>query len=312
MPFKNFSSPRKINQLDAEVRASAIHANPELVAVLTNDPVRLAVHPTSGSGGKVTNISLNAGDDVALLSKDVAVVRSGDAVWALIDITHSPKMEQVARDSRSITGRPTGGAVLSLGWDGNATELKLNKNEVDARTFPLRGDVRAIDMTATDTYVVVDKSDGGELRVHPGTTPEPGATWKASLPKEAGKLDRVRAGEKLSAVYKRGGKAVCVVTASAGRLSAKMIQLLSPATDIAVLDTSLFAAFADGTVALYDREALANAGDGALNPTGSLHIGARGEPRAIVAHGKVSSQLWVGTSAGDVISVSIVRKNLTV
>jgi hypothetical protein len=311
MPFKNFSSPRKINQLDAEVRASAIHANPELVAVLTNDPVRLAVHPTSGSGGKVTNISLTSGDDVAFLSKDVALVRSGDAVWALIDITHSPKMEQVARDSRSIAARPTGGSALSVGWDGNATELKLNKHEVDARIFPLRGDVRAIDMTATDTYVVVDKSDGGELRVHPGTTPEPGATWKAALPKDASKLDRVRAGEKLSAVYKRGNRAVCVVTASAGRLSAKMIQLLSPATDIAVLDTSLFAAFADGTVALYDREALANAGDGALSPTGSLHIGARGEPRSILAHGKVSSQLWVGTSAGDVISVSIVRKNLT-
>jgi len=311
MPFKNLSSPRKVNQLGAEVRASAIHLSPELVAVLTNDPVRLAVLPVSGANGKVTNISLSSGDDVALLSKDVAVVRSGDAVWALIDITHSPKMEQVARDARSLSMRPSGGSALALSWDGQATELKLNKNEVDARTFPLRGDVRAIDLTATETYVVVDKSGtGGELRVHPGGTPEAGASWRAELPKDAAALDRVRAGDKLSAVYKRGSAAVCVVTASGGRLSAKMVQLASKPTDIAVLETTLFAAFADGYVALYDGETIANAGSGTLEPTSAQHIGAGGELRSISTFGKGSATLWAGSSTGDVITASIVRKSL--
>lgn len=312
MPFKNFSAPRKVNQLDAEVRASAIHAaRPELVAVLTTDPVRLAVHPTTGGGGKITNISLSGGgDDVALLSENVAVVRSGDALWALIDIKHQPKMEQVGRDAKSLHMRPTGVSALSLHWDGTATELKLNKNEVDARQFPLRGDVRAADLTATDTYVVVEKGGaGGELRVHPGSTPDSGATWRAELPREAVSLDRVRAGEKLTAVYKRGSAQVCVVTASAGRLNAKMIQLSSPPTDVAVLDTSLFASFADGRVALYDREALSNAGGQAIEPTASMNLGARGAPRAISTYGKGSSTLWVGTSAGDLLTLSIIPKN---
>jgi hypothetical protein len=313
MPFKNLSSPRKVNQLDAEVRATAIHASPELVALLTNDPVRLAIHPVSGAAGKITNISLNQGDDVALLSKDVAVVRSGEAVWALIDITHQPKMEQVARDAKSLHMKPTGGSALALSWDGTATELRLNKHEVDARQFPLRGDVRAADLTATDTFVVVEKGGaGGELRVHPGSTPDTGATWRADLPKDAATLDRLRAGEKMSAVYKRGNASVCIVTATAGRLSAKMIRLLSNPTDIAVLETSLFASFSDGRVAVYDREALANASDSGLEPTGSVHLGARGEPRSISTFSKGSSTLWVGTSAGDVVSVSIVRKSVLV
>lgn len=309
MPFKNFTSPRKMNQLDGEVRASAGHANPDLIAAISHDPVRLSLHPASGGNAKVINLSLDAGDDVALLSKDVAVVRSNDAVWALIDVTHKPKMEQVARDAKSLHHRPAGGSALALGWDGTATEIKLNGHEVEGRQFPLRGDVRAADLTAVDTYVVVDMSgSGGQLRVHPGATPETGATWRADLPKAAASLDRIRAGEKLSAVYKRGSASICVVTASAGRLSAKMVQLSSDASDVAVLDTSLFAAFPDGSVALYDRETLSSAGDAPLQPTYSANLGARGYPISISTFGRGSATLWVGTSGGDVLCASIIKK----
>lgn len=306
MPFKNLTSPRKVNQVDAEVRGQAFLTNPELIALVTNDPVRLVVHPASGSNGKITNLTLSGGDEVALLSKDVALVRSGDAVWALINIAHQPKMEQVASDIRTLCMRPSGTTALALGWDGSATELTLNKHDVEARTFPLRGDVRACDITATETYVVVDKSDGGELRVHPGGTPEPGANWRTTLPKGAASFDRLRAGQKLSAVYKRGAPEVCVVTANGGRLSAKMIRLESAPTDVAVLESSLFAAFPGGRAALYNAEALAGATDSPLAPTASIALGGRGEPRTIGVPTKGAPTLWVGTSGGDVLSVPIV------
>lgn len=309
MPFKNLSSPRQVNQLDAEVRSVAHLANPELVAVLSADPVRIAIHQASGGNPKTTNISLSQGDEVALLSRDVALVRSGDAVWAVLNIAHSPKMEQVARDIRALCMRPTGSTALAFGWDGSATELTLNKNDVDARTFPLRGDVRAADMTATDTYVVVDKGDGGELRVHPGGTPEPGANWRASLPREAASFDRLRSAPKLSVVWKRGSSDVCVVTASGGRLVAKMVRLAETPIDIAVYDTSMFAIFPGNRAALYNADALAAAGEGALDPTASLSINARGELRTLAAAGKSTPQLWVGSSAGDVLTVALVRQS---
>ncbi|NUQ72776.1 MAG: hypothetical protein HUU21_04395 [Polyangiaceae bacterium] len=309
MPFKNLSSPRQVNQLDAEVRSVAHLANPELVAVLSADPVRIAIHQASGGNPKTTNISLTQGDEVALLSRDVALVRSGDAVWAVLNIAHSPKMEQVARDIRALCMRPTGSTALAFGWDGSATEITLNKNDVDARTFPLRGDVRAADITATDTYVVVDKGDGGELRVHPGGTPEPGANWRASLPRDAASFDRLRSAPKLSVVWKRGSPDVCVVTASGGRLVAKMVRLAESPIDMAVYDTSMFAIFPGNRAALYNADALAGAGEGALEPTASISINARGELRTVAAAGKNAPQLWVGSSAGDVLTVALVRQS---
>lgn len=309
MPFKNLSSPRQVNQLDAEVRSVAHLANPELVAVLSADPVRIAIHQASGGNPKTTNISLTQGDEVALLSRDVALVRSGDAVWAVLNIAHSPKMEQVARDIRALCMRPTGSTALAFGWDGSATEITLNKNDVDARTFPLRGDVRAADITATDTYVVVDKGDGGELRVHPGGTPEPGANWRASLPRDAASFDRLRSAPKLSVVWKRGSPDVCVVTASGGRLVAKMVRLAESPIDMAVYDTSMFAIFPGNRAALYNADAIAGAGEGALEPTASISINARGELRTVAATGKNAPQLWVGSSAGDVLTVALVRQS---
>lgn len=309
MPFKNLTAPRKVHSLDADIRGVAVLSSPALVAMVSTDPVRLGVCQAGGSSGKTTNLSLSGAEDVALLSKDIAAVRSEDAVWALLDITHTPKMDQVGRDARLLAPRPGGETALTLGWDGSAAEIKLNKHEVEARPFVLRGSVRSFDVTEGETYVVVDSGgEGGELRVHPGATPEPGASHRANLPGGAAKLDRVRGGQKLSAIYKRGSSAVCAVVKSAGKLSAKMIALDAPAADVAVLESSLFVAFADGRVALYDGAAIEGAGAAPLAPTATLPLGARGEPRVIAIAGKASPSLWIGTSAGEMLSASILRK----
>jgi hypothetical protein len=310
MPFSNLSSPRKVHGLDAEIRGAAVLASPGLVAMISTDPVRLGVCPVGGSGAKTTNLSLSSAHDVALLSKDVAVVRSGDdAVWALLGITHGPKLDQVGRDARQLATRPSGETALALGWDGSATELKLDKTEVNGRTFAVRGSARAFDLTETEAHVVMDGvGEGGELRVHPGATPEPGPTLRASLPRAAQNLDRVRGGPKLTAVYKRGASALCAVVRSSGKLAAKMLTFADPVADVAVLESSLFAAFADGRVALFDGAAIEAASGAPLAPTASVTLGARGEPAVLAVAGKGSPTLWVGTSAGEIWSLAIVRK----
>jgi len=308
MPYKSLSSPRQVVDVTAELRASAVLASPSLVAMLSTDPVRLAMQPAAGGTGKVTPVALDAADEVAMLSRDVAVVRSGDDVWALLDLAHTAKIEQVARDARAIRGRPSGEAALVLGWDGGATALTLGKHEVNARPFALRGTVRAFDLEGNETFVVVDGAGGGELRIHPGATPEPAATGRVALPAGAAELDRVRAGGPLSVVFKPGRREVCVVQQTGGRLSAKMIELEVSATDLAVSDTSLFAIFADGRAALYDGAALAGAGEGALGPTATLRLGARGEPTTMALTGRASPTLWVGTGAGEVLQVGVVKK----
>lgn len=310
MPFKNLSGTRKQNDLNAEVRGSAVLVNPGLVAQLATGPVRLLVQPVGGGSGKIINVSLDSAEEVALLSRDVAVVRAGDdAVWAILDIAHTAKMDQVARDIRALCMRPTGETALALGWDGSATELRLNRNEVVARPFAIRGSIRAADLTDVETYTVVDGAGGGQLRIHPGATPEPGATARVDLPSEALAFDRVRGGARLSAVFKRGSASVCLITGSPARYTARMVQLEAKAQDIAVMDTSFVAVFADGRAALYDADAIAAASDSApIQPKVALPLATRGEPRTLAVSGKTSPTLWIGTSTGEVLSVSVVRK----
>lgn len=310
MPFKNLSGPRKVGELSAEVRASAYLASPGLVAMLTTDPVRLSVHPAGTTSCKITTLSLVGADHVALLSRDVALVRAtDDAVWALFDITHTAKLEQVASDIRALAMRPAGGSALALGWDGSATLLTQNRHEIDARTFSLRGDVRAVDLTDDETYALMGGADGPQLRVHPGDTPEAAVRTRVQLPAEASTFDRIRGGAKLSAVYRRGGRSVCLIAGGQARGSAKMVELEADAADIAVLDTSLFAVFADGRAALYDADAIARADDGGpIEARSAIALGARGQPRSITLPNKGSPVLWVGTSGGDVVSVTVLRK----
>jgi hypothetical protein len=310
MPYKTINAPRKLQDLNAEVRAAACLLNPGMVAMLSASPARLATLPMSGSGGKVTNISLDGADGVALLSRDVAVVRgSDDSAWALLDITHTPKMDQVARDVRSLCMRPGGETALTIGWDGSASELKLKANEVEARQFALRGTVRACDVGETETYVVVDGADGGQLRVHPGATPEPGASLRANLPSEAAKLDRVRGGPRLVAVFKPGSTSVCVATGGPAKLNAKMVQLPSAPADVGVLETSLFVATEDGRIALYDADAIANASSsGTMEARHTLTLGGRGEPKVLLTTSKGGAALWIGTTAGEIYTATVAKK----
>ena len=126
MPYKNLSTPRKVASLGAEIRGAAMLTSPSIVAMVSTDPVRLAIQPSSGTA-KVVNVALPGADDVGFLSKDVALVRSGDDVWALIDITHQPKMEQVGRDARLLSAHPAGERALLLSWDGTATAFALEQ-----------------------------------------------------------------------------------------------------------------------------------------------------------------------------------------
>lgn len=309
MPFKAISTPKKIMSLDAEVRGAAYLTGAGLVAMLSHEPVRLASIPSGGSNGKITNISIDGAEAVALLSRDVAVVRaSDDSVWALIDITHTPKMEQVCRDVRQLAMRPGGDTALAIGWDGTAHELRLNKHEVDARQFALRGTVRACNIGETECYVVVDAEGGGQLRVHPGATPEPGASLRVNLPSGASGLDRVRGGPRLVALWHAGSTSVCLATGGPTRLQAKMVELEVAATAISVLDTSFVATLEDGRAALYDSDAIAAASDGGpITAKHTIALGGRGDPSAmtIVPRGNA---LWVGTQGGDVLTAVLLRK----
>lgn len=309
MPFKAISTPKKVQSLDAEIRGAAFLAGAGLVAMVSHDPVRLAVQPTGGSNGKITNISVDGADGVALLSRDVALVNTSDhAVWALLDITHTPKMDEVARDVRFLAMRPGGESALALGWDAIATEFRISGHEVVARQFPLRGTARAVDVGETETYVVVDDG-GGQLRIHPGATPEPGASLKASLPAGAAGLDRVRGCPRLTALYRKGSTSVCVATGGPTRLNPKMVTLEAPAADVAVLDTSMVAIFDDGRAALYDSEAIAAASEsGPLAAKHTVNLGCRGEPTVLMLTAKGGATMWVGTSAGEILTASLLRK----
>ena len=307
MPFKTLTSPRPVLTMDGHVCASAKLQDPSLVAMLSTDPVKLVIHPTAGGTTRTTGVSLGSADEVALLSREVAVVRSGDEIWALQNLAHNPVMDQVGRDARQLCMRASGQGALVVHWDGRATELKMGRNEVIERPFALRGAVRTCDVGPTETYVVVDGGDGGELRAHPGGTPEAGATARTPLPREAKDFDRLRGGKDLSAIFKRGKTSVCVVRRAGSSLSAKLIQLEAPPLDLMVIETSLFATFADGAFVLYDSESLANA-DPIPQPTSTVRLPARGEARTVLATGKSVPTAWIGTSSGEVVQVTVVRK----
>jgi hypothetical protein len=304
MPFKTVSSPQRALTLEGEVRASAKLQDPSLIAMLSSNPVKLAIHPTGGGTTIQAGVSLSSADEVALLSRDVAVVRSGDEIWALQNLSHKAVMDQVGRDARSLCMRAAGKTALVVHWDGRATELKMGVNEVVERPFALRGAVRACEIGAAETFVVVDGSDGGELRVHPGSTPEAGATARAPLPREAKEFDRVRGGRDLSAVFKLGKTSVCIVQRAGNAITAKMIELPSAPLEVAVLETSLFASFADGTFVLYDNDALIAASP-TPQPTASISVG---QVRTVTFTGKSVPTAWLGTASGQVMTATVLRR----
>lgn len=307
MPYKSLSAPRRVESLDAEVCGAAAFDGTGLVAMVSSSPARCGFVPIATGTNKVINLSLDRGDEIAFLSRDVAVVRSDSDLWAVLDIHHRAKFERVATNVRALCGRSPGERALALTWDGQAYELTMSGYEVNPRQFALRGSVKLADIGPTDTFVVVDVAGGLELRMHPGATPEPGANGRATLPSDASKLDRLKGGLALSVLYKRGSSEACIVSQSGGRLQARMIDVGGPIACAATSETSLVVAYEDGRAALFTSDAL-KTGDHSVTATHSLSLGARGEPTAMFITTKGSAVVWVGTSSGEMIRVSLPRK----
>jgi hypothetical protein len=311
MPYKALASLKRLANLGAEVVDIAPLDGDQLALAIASDPVKLQVFPYAGSAGRVTNVSLDEGSAGALLNKQVAVVKSGDDLWALLDIQHTPKMEQVGRDIRSLYACPKGGTALAIGWDGQGAALAFQNNEVGGRQFVVRGQLRAACLTADTTYVIADASAGGQLRGHPGSTPETGASTRADLPPAAASYDRLAGGHQLCAVSRRGADAVCVVVREgAAALTVKMLHVDTVA-DVAVIDASLFVLGSDGTLRLYNSDAIKQASEGGSpTPTAELALGGGGQPMRLLATSKGGARLWAGFKGGDVVRCEAVKGGL--
>jgi hypothetical protein len=319
MPFRTLSSPKKLGNHAAEIVALAPLESARLVAAVTTDPVKVAAHAIGGGPVKVTNVSLDEVSAAAMINKKVAVVKSGDDLWALLDIQHTPKMEQVGRDIRSLHACPAGETALAVGWDGNGAALAFQNNEVGGRQFVLRGDLRTVSLRDGICYVVATASSdtagaGGQLRLHAGTTPESGATARADLPAAASGFDLLAGGHELSALTKRGADSVCVVVREgASALTVKMMSVAGGVADVAVISSSLFVLGQDGKLRLFAADALAQADDGAApSATFELEIRAQGQPSVLTATTTGGNKLWIGTRSGDVIRCDAIKGSLDV
>lgn len=306
--------PTKLLDLDAVVRSAAVLTGAGLVGVITAGPAKLALLQMTGGGGPAIDLSVDSPQELALLSKDVAVVRSNDgSLWAIGDLHGSPRAKLVGRDARALVMRPHGESALALMADGSGGAITLSKNEVSLRPFGVRGGaLRACYVSENVTHVVAEGEGGGQLRIHPGATPEQGTSVKATLPAEAKELDQVRGSMALTVVWRRGMAAICLVTGGPSKLSPAMAELDGRPADVAVLEDALLVAFADGRVALYDGAAVAGAAQGKGGPlaaTAVISPPARGKPRVVVVAGtsKIPAALWIGTTSGEVLRAALAR-----
>jgi hypothetical protein len=314
MPFQNLAALKKLKNLGAEVVAIAPLESGRIVAAITTDPVQLSVHPYAGGSGKIVNVSLDEVNAAALIDKKVAVVKSGDDLWALLDIQHTPKMEQVGRDIKSLHACPAGGTALAIGWDGNGAALAFSNNEVGGRQFTLRGDVRTASLSSDNRcYVVVDAGGAGQYRTHPGTTPESGAIGRYDLPAETAGWELLAGGDELAALAKRGADSVCVIRKEgAAAINGKMIGVAGGVVDVAVISTTLFVLCADGNLRMYGADALQQAGIDPPPTTAELNLRCDGAPTTLTATSMGGAKLWIGSRSGDVITCAAVRGGLSV
>lgn len=307
MPFTKLAAPKKIASLGEKVVALASLERDRLMGAVTTDPVKLCVTPIGAGTAKTNQVSLDEAKAVALINKDVAVVATDDALWALLDIKHSPKIEQVGRDMKALYAHPSGGSAFAVGWDGSGVEVGYASGEVGGRTFVLRGDIRAASLTDDRCFVVMEGGGGGQFREHPGATPESGAVGRAELPAQAAGFDRLAAGHDLCAVGKRGERGVCLLRRQGAGFDATMVELEHEIHELAVIETSLFALGTDGRLRLFAGTALK-----AEHPavTAEVGLGLAGEATVMHATTKGGARLWVGSGGGDLVCVSAAKGSL--
>src|SRR5688572_19766987 len=99
MLFQSFGAPRKRpSNLGAGVSAGALLLGQGLAVLISDSPCRMLMQPLDGSEGRVFDLALSGVQDLALLSKDVALVLERDHVLsALLDLNENVKVRQVTR-----------------------------------------------------------------------------------------------------------------------------------------------------------------------------------------------------------------------
>jgi hypothetical protein len=306
MSFKNITQCKKVASVDGEVRGASYNAKLDAVALLSWNPVQLTLIGRAGTGAKSHNIGLDDVDDIVLLSRDTAVIKASSETWQVLDLAHKPRVDPLGNDARMLVG-PQGEQALALRWDNTCDALTPGKNEVALRNFKLRGDHRAVDLGENECYVVADGGEG-EFRIHPGATPEQGSLAKVELPLGSKKLDRVRGGKFLSAIYKKGGTECCIVRRAGNRVEPKLLHLDAQIADVVIAETCLVVVSKDGRALLYDPEALDKAVGGAV-PKAELGLGCNGEPKVAV---NARGNLFVGTDTGEVYMAVLLRTSVLV
>jgi len=106
-------SPRLACDLQAAARGGALLTGAGLVGVLSGGPARIGLLPVGGGAAHLTDLAIESAQDLALLSRDVAVVRGGDGqIWGLSDLAGTPRPRAVGRDARALV--PSSG--VAPGW----------------------------------------------------------------------------------------------------------------------------------------------------------------------------------------------------
>jgi hypothetical protein len=303
MSYKNVTAPKLVASLDGAIVGGSFHKKLGSVALVAHNPSGLAIVGQSGSPARTLGVSLDEPSDIALISRDLAAVRSGSQVWSLVDLAHKPRVDPLMDDVKQLVG-PQGDKALALGWDNRGHELAPGKNDVDVRAFPLRGAHRCVDVGEVETYAIVDGDGDGELRVHPGASPEQGSLTKVALPLGAKRLDRLRGARFLQVAWKRGDATVCAVKRAGNRMDPKLTRLDAPVNDLVVVDDCFVAATSDGQLRLYDPAAIDAATASRIEPKSTTSAGGSGDPTTLVVAG---TTLFVGTSSGEILTATIVR-----
>ncbi len=310
MPYRSVGAIKKMATLDGEIVALAPYEPGSVLGAFANDPVKLAMIPFAGGDVRVQGVGLDEVSQGALIDQRVGLVKSGDELWALLDVQHKPKIDPVTRSIRTLAHNPRGGAAFAITWDGTGVELKLDGAEVVARTFELRGKVRAVKLDGTSCLVAADgEGGGGRFREHPGATPESGTQIRCDLPLAAAKMTELAGGPQLAALYAKGKRDVCVVRrVGAAALEAKILALGCATVAAAVLETCLFALGEDGVLRIYDGATLERARDGAETAASfELTLPAAAAPSVVASTTRGGNRLWLGTRAGEVFRADAVK-----